>query len=565
LRRKRLGGGAEAETATVFDPDLVRPASREETLPIAMGALAAVFVALIVCLGKSWTLLYGDAVAHLGIARRILDSREPGWSQLGGVWLPLPHLIMLPFVQKIEWWQNGMAGTWPSMIFYLLAVVGFYRLSRRMLAPRWAVAATAFFGLNPNVLYLSTTAMTEPMFLALMIWMVLAAVECTAAMAGAAAIQRAGVTRAAEMRTVRRRLWLAGLLIAAAVYTRYDGWVLGAAVWCLLTWQLWRRGLLNEAGWAFRGFTVLSVAAPLGWLWYNAHFFHDPLDFMRGPYSAAAILKRTTPAGAKPYRGWHDPWWAARIYLRTTQVDEAAWLLGFGVTYAAVAGLVLAWRKKLTGAAWLLWIPLPFYVYSIAYGAVPIFNPIIMPGSYYNTRYGVEMIPAMALFVFVTVAAAAAWLCTKGKGGQLAAKLAQPLALLLIALNVVAMMHATPLVLKEAQVNASTRVPFEQALAQVLLELPAGSTVLMSGSDHIGALQRAGIPLARTINEGDYYEWQAALRDPARSAAYVIAMEGDPVAQAVKAHPEGLTEISIFHSSGQPTARVYQSTSYRSK
>jgi hypothetical protein len=175
------------------------------------------------------------------------------------------------------------------------------------------------------------------------------------------------------------------------------------------------------------------------------------------------------------------------------------------------------------------------------------------------------MLPAMALFAFVTIAAALEWIRSRGKSGALAAKLAQPLALLLIALNVVAMMHATPLVLKEAQVNASTRIPFERALAQVLLELPAGSTVLMSGSDHIGALERAGIPLVRTVNEGDYYEWMAALQNPAKSAAYVIAMEGDPVSEAVKAHPEGLTETSIFHSSGQPTARVYQSTLYASK
>lgn len=564
MRRRRLLKPMDA--AAAFDPNVVRPATREETLPMMMLALAAVFVALIICLGKGWTLLYGDAVAHLGIARRIFDSREPGWSQLGGVWLPLPHLIMLPFVQKIEWWQNGMAGTWPSMVCYLLAVMGFYRLARRMLTPRWALAATAFFGLNPNVLYLSTTAMTEPLFLALMIWLVLATVECVTAMnAGSAAM-------------ARRRLWLVGLLIVCSVYTRYDGWVLGAAVWCVLAWSLWRsraRGLQT----AFAAMTLLAVAAPLGWLWYNAHFFHDPLDFVRGPYSAAAILARTTPKGAAHYRGWHDLWWAARVYLRTVQLDEAAWLLGFGVTYAALAGLVLqtmggagkaggavqADGRRLAGAAWLLWFPLPFYMYSIAYGSVPIFNPVIMPGSYYNTRYGVEMIPAMALYTFVAIAAVAEWVSGKGKGGELAARLAQPLALLLIALNAVAMMHATPLVLKEAQVNARTRVPFERALADTLLGLPQTGTILMSGSDHIGALERAGIPLVRTINEGDYYEWTAALAAPAKNAAYVIALDGDPVAEAVKAHPEGLTEMSIFHSTGQPTARVYQSTLYDSK
>ena len=46
----------------------------------------------------------------------------------------------------------------------------------------------------------------------------------------------------------------------------------------------------------------------------------------------------------------------------------------------------------------LLWVPLPFYVYSVAYGSVPIFIPQLWPHSYYNARYGMEMLPALALF-----------------------------------------------------------------------------------------------------------------------------------------------------------------------
>ena len=33
-------------------------------------------------------LLYGDAVAHMNIARRVFDSQTPGLLQLGTVWLP---------------------------------------------------------------------------------------------------------------------------------------------------------------------------------------------------------------------------------------------------------------------------------------------------------------------------------------------------------------------------------------------------------------------------------------------------------------------------------------------
>ena len=102
----------------------MRPATREETFPVALIAVILAFVALLLCYTRGYLLLYGDAVAHLGIARRIFDSRNPGLSQLGGVWLPLPHLLMLPFVQKMEWWQNGLAGAWPSLLCFIASVVG---------------------------------------------------------------------------------------------------------------------------------------------------------------------------------------------------------------------------------------------------------------------------------------------------------------------------------------------------------------------------------------------------------------------------------------------------------
>ena len=117
----------------------------------------------------------------LGIARRIVDTRYPGLVQLGGVWLPLPHLLMTPFIWKMEWWQDGMAGAWPSLICFVVGVLGFYRLARRVLVPRWALVATAFLALNANLLYLTSTAMTEPLFLALMIWITLLTLECVEA------------------------------------------------------------------------------------------------------------------------------------------------------------------------------------------------------------------------------------------------------------------------------------------------------------------------------------------------------------------------------------------------
>ena len=118
--------------------------------------------------------------------------------------------------------------------------------------------------------------------------------------------------------------------------------------------------------------------------------------------------------------------------------------------------------------------------------------------------------------------------------------------------------YGPPLVLKEAIVNSTTRVPFERDLALVLDALPRGAAILMAESDHIGALQDAGIPLRQTINESDWDSWHAALEDPAHHAAYVIAFDGDAVAKAVAEHPQGLQELSILCGTGQPCAHTYE-------
>src|SRR5579871_2453911 len=91
--------------------------SRRSSLAVVVLLLTAFSAAAVGwCASQGYTLYYGDAEAHLNIARRVLDSRTPGPEQLGTVWLPLPHVLMLPFVMKDEWWRNGLAGVIPSAI-----------------------------------------------------------------------------------------------------------------------------------------------------------------------------------------------------------------------------------------------------------------------------------------------------------------------------------------------------------------------------------------------------------------------------------------------------------------
>jgi len=525
-----------------------RLALRGETFVVAWSALLVSFFALSYSYSRGLLLLYGDAVAHLHIARRIIDSLNPGLRQLGSVWLPLPHLLLVPFVARLEWWQSGLAGAFPSMGAYVLGTAGIYRLARLWLPPRTALIAVLFFGSNPGLLYMQTTAMNEPLFLAEMIWAVVLIIEYGRALEA----DEAG--RAAKL------LIGAGVVLASAVFTRYDGWIFTFLAWLVALGKIARRKRWDSpAGGAFVLFTVMLAVAPLLWMAYCSRQFGDPLDFLRGPYSAKAIELRTATAGAPHYPGWHSMPVAALYFLKAAELGAVAerfanLLLILSVAGSAVA--VIRWRGKDAMSAMLLWLPLPFYAYSVAYGSVPIFIPLWWPHSWYNTRYGMEMLPIFALSLAFLVGLVADWIA---RFRPSIAPWIIGLAAALIVADNVTLLRAKPLVLDEAIANSRTRIQFEVAYANALSVLPPNSMILAYTSEHVGAFQRAGIALKRTINESDYYEWTPALKNPAQAADYVIATDGDRVAQAVAAKPDGLTLINIVCSTGQPCARFYRS------
>lgn len=511
-------------------------------------AAAVVFslVAFLLCRAEGWLLLYGDAVAHLHIARRITDSHYPGLHQLGSVWLPFSHLLLVPFVQRMDWWQSGFAGAIPSMLAYIAACMGIYRLARLWLDPASALFAFLFFALNPGLLYLETTAMTEPIFLCEIIWSALLLAEADRAL------------NSSNARSAGWKILAAGLILVAAVYTRYDGWIFASLCWLLPAAWMLRRNTPRPPAWVFAVFTLLLIAAPAGWLLYNAKFFGDPLDFLRGPYSARAIELRTTPPGSNHYPGWHDmP--LAFLYYRTAAALSCVplWLSNVLFTITLAATALLGWRQRWCSAALvLLWFPLPFYAYSVAYGSVPIFMPQWRPNSYYNTRYGIELLPAFALAAAVALQFLIRQLRKKRTSWT---KPAIAAAFALLIANNAALAWKRPLIFQEAVVNSSTRIPFETALANDLSRLPANARILMSLTDHVGAVQRAGLPLVRILNESDGKEFAAALASPATHAAYVVALDGDAVARAVAEHPGQLTPVDTICQRGQPCARIYRS------
>ena len=60
--------------------------------------------------------------------------------------------------------------------------------------------------------------------------------------------------------------------------------------------------------------------------------------------------------------------------------------------------MVFVFRSEAVAACCCCGSPLIFYVLSIAYGGVPIYLPPWWPFSLYNARYGLELLPAFAVF-----------------------------------------------------------------------------------------------------------------------------------------------------------------------
>jgi hypothetical protein len=518
-------------------------------------------------------LLYGDAVAHLNIARRVFDSRTPGLLQLGTVWLPLPHLLMIPFLISSEMWRRGLGGSIPSMVAYVFGVVGIFRLVRGALSRNTKPDATAhlaawtaalIYAANPNLIYMQATAMGEGVYLAFFIWAVVHFAESIPGDGNA--------------------LMKCGLCLAAACLTRYDGWFLSVAMIAAVILLPSISGRSPEKNVAEIGrprtsilkFVLLASAAPVLWLAYNGIVYRNPLEFENGPYSAKAIERKTQTPGNPGHPGSGNPLVAGMYFVKSGEANiaENAWLQRLWVLlgFAALIGLALGLRSRHDASSsaahrallplLFLLVPVPFYSLTVAYGSVPIFVPAWWPFTHYNVRYGLQLLPAFAasLAIVVYLALRSDWTNAKLRLAILVTTSA-----LLIA-SYASVWYAGPVSLQEAQINMRTRNQLERRLADWFRRLPPDSTLLMYLGDHVGALQQAGIPLRRTINEGNHRVWkqpsdpeglwERALENPAEYADYVVAFEGDPVWRAMQGlHRRELVEI---HVTGQARASIYK-------
>ncbi len=161
---------------------------------------------------------YGDAESHLNIAKRVIHSLTPGMAQLGGIWLPLPHLLMLPFVYFDTLWRTGLAGSIVSGTSFVFAAYYIYRLTL-LLTKNKGAAFFAFlvFAANPNMIYMQATPMTEMPLVAFFVISSYYFIEYLLDQENT------------------RGLVLASLFGFCASLTRYDGWFLVAMEGLVIT------------------------------------------------------------------------------------------------------------------------------------------------------------------------------------------------------------------------------------------------------------------------------------------------------------------------------------------
>jgi Dolichyl-phosphate-mannose-protein mannosyltransferase len=484
-------------------------------LLVALWSAAAVFFFYT----RGWLLYYGDAECHLDIARRMVDSKTPGYSQVGTVWLPLTHWAMLPFVRRDDLWHSGLAGSIPFAFFFVVGCCFLFAAVRRIFqSTPAAVAATALCALNPNLLYIQATPMTEGMFF--------------------------GCLAALLFFTVRFRetqAWWAvagaGIALFLGTLTRYDGWFLIPFVGLYFLWSAERRRFKVALV-----FCLLAGLGPLFWLVHNWILSGDALDFYRGPYSALAIQ------GKADYPGKGDWLRGLRFFGYA-----AYFCAGPGLAILATIGIAAVVAKRAFWPLILLLLPGVFYVYSMHSGGTPIFVPLLYSGAYYNVRYGLSVLPLLALAVAALVTVFPERL--RGKAAAAA----------ILVATVPWLIRPTPenwIVFQEGNQNYRGHRELERAVEDYLRPRYArGAGVVTSFGATTAIFRELGIPLAETLTGDNGPVWAAANKgpDPFAHQAWAMVIAGDYAEKAVK-NAGCFSLEQTFKAKDAPEIHIYRRT-----
>ena len=207
----------------------------------------------------------------------------------------------------------------------------------------------------------------------------------------------------------------------------------------------------------------------------------------------------------------------------------------------------------------LLALPIPFYALSVAYSGVPIFIPPWWPFSLYNVRYGIQLLPAFAVF------SAVLGICAITLGN-----LRHP-ALKIAPVGGAADFHWTQLCPRLAVAShfvsrGVDKLPQPYRSRKGIGRNPECSPIEFQHPDvsgrSCGSIAARRDPVAQRDQRRQSSHLEAALRrrrfvgksalqiHPGRYVDVVVAVAGDPVAEKVAR--QNLTSIAVIRATGQP-------------
>ena len=477
----------------------------EYLIPIMMLS----FVAWYISYSNGLITIYNDAMSHLNISRLVIDNREPGLAQLGGVWLPMTHVMPLLLIWNDWAWQSGFAASFFSMVAYVLSVWAIYKsiflITKKQAA---SIIGGLAFAFNLNMLYLQTTPMTEPMYIGIF---------CLSALVFTYYLTKTDNTK---------YLLLLGVLGFFQVLTRYDGWfVIGIIAMLIAAYEFFvaKRKFSEVFGKVFLFGTPVAFGIAL-WLLWNLLIFKDPLFFAFGPYSAHAQQAIYEARGALFTKG---------DVLSSTVTYTYAALHNIGIYIAAVAlaglayffitrKLAIAWSVK---AIFLLFLASPiifnilalYLGFSIIFTPPVTFNQSLPEGPWFNIRYGLLALPLVAVLVGLF----ASW-----------RKLAWVIVIEVMILQAFMMYSSGIVTIIDGNKGISS---FEAAdISQGIKDrVKPDDSVLMSIYSFNPVIHRSGIQLDQIVHEGVSKQYPDALSHPERHVEWIV-MANTPGDQVYK-------------------------------
>lgn len=442
------------------------------------------------------TLRYADGRAKLNMARRIFDSPTPGFGQIGGVWLPLPVLVMALTAWITPLYTSGLSGSLVAMLAFGVTCVMLFAIGRRLAGTLGGLCGVALFAANPHILYLYTTPMTEPLLISAIVALTLALMRFEE-----------------QPRHIARLTELAAAALLCTLI-RYEGWLLLGATTGYVALILWRAGATRvEIQARVVAFLALAAQGVVLWLVWETMIFGNPLYFATSKYSAHVIdvlyYGYTENVG--------DIARSVQTYLAAVHLSFPRWSLLLAALGLGVLGLRI-WRSagRWVAASLLLAIP-AFFVLSLFRGQAAIYLARDADDLHYNIRYGLVSAPLIAVFGGLGVAALLGRL--PGRGGVLGWLVPGALAAALLLPSWERLITGNLEFLRDRGAQHSRE---RTATAAWLREHYDGGRVLMEVFKNNDLVFHAQIPQRRYVTEGNVELWKRALEHPETVVRWVF-------------------------------------------